>query len=205
MLDNAYRCKLIFENGRDMRRICVIILVISLTLLLLFTLCACESKTSDDSTTSPNSSSLSTNSDLSKDSDSDKSSDNSQNGDAGSIGSSSDSKSNSTTPKASSTATSINTYEELVNVTVGTKVTVEGISTQSAFDRAWSGTHYKFTMTFGDSKNDEIYIDMSTDKKAQDIVRGTRVSVTGVVTGLKGASGGREVPEIQLDSYKILS
>ncbi len=201
MLDNTYRCKLVLENGRDMRRV---ILVLSVTLLLLFTLCACESKTSDDFAASSNSSSLSANSESSKDSGNNESSSISQNGDVNNIGSSSSPKSNSTTPKTSNTANAINTYEELINATVGTKVTVEGVSTESAFDRAWSGTHYKFTMTFGDNKSDEIYIDMSIDKKAQDIVRGTRVSVTGVVTGLKGASGGREVPEIQLDSYKIL-
>ena len=60
-------------------------------------------------------------------------------------------------------------------------------------------------MTFGDTNHDEVYVDMTTDKKLQNIVRGTRISVTGEMTGLRGASGGREIPEIQLDSYEVLS
>lgn len=172
-----------------MGRTLKIALLISTIFVLLFALCGCESKASSDSDLSSKGATATINSDQSKNANTSTSS-----------GSNSTAKSNAT-----EAAKPITTYEELVNATFGTKVTVEGVSTESAFYRAWGGTHYKFTMTFGDSRDDEIYIDMSTDKKSQDIVRGTRVSVTGVFWGLKGASCGREVPEIELDSYEVLS
>lgn len=164
--------------------------------------CSCSSTSGSSSDTSSN---TATNSAHSDNSANEKTSP-----DTGSQNNSKDVSSSSKKYSTGGSFQEIKTYDDLLNAAEGTRVTIEGVALNNAFDRAWKGTHYKFDMTFGDSDG-VVSIDMNYKLKSKDIKKGTKVSVSGRVDGttyssLRGTKGpDNQVPELVIDSYRVLS